>query len=276
MEKINRIVHNIFNKIEDRHLESHLALLESRALSGLSFGISSFDKSIGGIPHGGVTFILGPADSGKTLLLLHILTHSVINQKKTALLFSCATRASILGERMLCSVGNFDLDRTIKGRFPNKIWPDISSTCMRLSETSLFLEDNDGHGFTPVMIEERIENLRTELAAKKQKLDLIFIDGFEQLEEGESLNNSEYVSRLRAIAIKHNMAIILSSRIGRVCRNVHKKKHCTRAELSESHATVYLAWIQHEPVLHASLYYGNYSSCGVLSVPFDPKTGRIL
>jgi len=271
---------------EASDLQEHMAkqfrsiskrLNKSHAACELSFGISEFDERTGGVRIDGLTMIYGMADSGKTLLLVYLLNRFAVAAKKPSLLVSCAVPAQTIIERMVCAWGDLDSNKVLKGRFRRQLWPDIGSACARVAEARLITEDNDSKPVSLSLIEDRIEQLRDELSAEGKKLEMVFIDGFDQLADVKPLNNWDYqMTRLHSLAKRHKLAVVLT------CRRAHPNaKHATIEPKYDQSSDLYAEYKQHFAYIflrriRAKALLKNRCRVRSSGVPFNPLSGRII
>jgi recombination protein RecA len=104
----------------DGRISTPFTDLDGRVCETVSTGIATLDAKIGGLPRGAVTEIFGPASSGKTSILLSILTGSTAREEVCALVDGCdafspeSGRDAGIDLRRLLWVRCHNLDQTLK------------------------------------------------------------------------------------------------------------------------------------------------------------------
>lgn len=253
MQPVSQHIQNIFTNIETRQQKALKKLLRSRARCDIRVGIASLNSTVGGLPRNAITMISGPEYSGKTFLLAYMLKTSTLDHKCPSIIFSAALPSRRFAELLLGFCGEFKLERLIRGRYPERDVRYVLARLRRVSRAPVYMEDNGGAGISLELIEARL----AEVSAKGTKLEFVFIDGFERM-VGD--NKIDILNALDAMAVKHNLTIIITCRTDR-----HTPQKYAPVDIDYSSfrfyrrgARICLRTILDKPELRGTVSRGNY------------------
>lgn len=186
--------------------------MEERVLkqTGITTGIPTFDKSIGGLNLSDVFFIGARPACGKTMLALEMALHMAIKQKLNVLFFSLEMPAGALYMRIVAKIlqiSTVELKRKIMNR-------EIDYSLI-VDKISKYLKIVDTPSLTMDQIEERIKIANT-IGLFDGAVNVVFID-YIQLISGmsEFADFEKNITGLNPIARRNNVLVVPLTQMNR-------------------------------------------------------------
>jgi replicative DNA helicase len=140
-------------------------------ISGFSSGFDELDQATSGFQQGNVTCFVG---SSATSLVLNVVAHIVVKLKRAVGLFSLATPAANMVQRLLCCKAGVSLKEIRLGRLRESDFPALCAAASKLAETHLYVDDTSA--LTLAQLESRIRRL-----SETRSVEVVIIDRAELL-----------------------------------------------------------------------------------------------
>ncbi|MEK7805219.1 MAG: replicative DNA helicase, partial [Planctomycetota bacterium] len=131
--KLNEILKETFSRIENLHDR------QSR-LTGLSAGFYDLDDITCGLQPSELIIVAARPSMGKTSIVLNIVEHVGVVEKKPVVIFSLEMSAQQVAQNMLCSHARIDAHKLRMGFLDDKQWSDLSYGLGSLSEAPIFID----------------------------------------------------------------------------------------------------------------------------------------
>lgn len=207
----------------EKSLEEVIARLElihkdSTALQGLPTGFFGLDDITNGLQKSDLIFIAARPGIGKTSLAMNIATHVATEKKAKVAVFSLEMPKVQLTQRMLCSLANVDMARSLKGELKTSDWAKLWTATKKLKSASIFIDDSSLN--TPAAILSKCRKIKRE-----KGLDMIVIDylqlmsGDNKRVENRQQEISEISRKLKILAKEMNVPVIVLSQLSRAVEN---------------------------------------------------------
>jgi replicative DNA helicase len=193
------------------HIESIDARYHGAEPEAISTGLVDLDKRLnGGLRRGNLIILAARPKMGKTALALNIANH--VATTGTAGVLSMEMTLRELHDRNIASIGGIHLDHLIDPKqLTNEDWPRLTHAVQRISNMSLFLDDQPGLTLMDV-------RTKAKFIKRRMGLDLLVVD-YLQLMSGEGDNRNaqiEGITRgLKNLAKELDVPIILLSQLNR-------------------------------------------------------------
>lgn len=211
-------------------LQAHLERLERRealdgALDGLSTGIASLDKKIGGLKGGGLYIIAGRPKMGKTTMAMNWADDQVTRQEKQALTFSLEMTQEQLIDKSLASLGGIPLSALKDGSALRDYPKQLVDTMAKIDRSGSTLYDRKC---------ATINRIRS--VARRHKtmhgLDIIYVDHIGLVDVEDSRANpvqriSEITRSLKLLAQELGVPVVALSQLSRALEQRPDKRPIT-------------------------------------------------
>lgn len=203
--KLNEILKETFSRIENLHDR------QSR-LTGLSAGFYDLDDITCGLQPSELIIVAARPSMGKTSLVLNIVEHIGVVEKKPAVVFSLEMSAQQVAQNMLCSHARIDAHKLRMGFLDDKQWSDLSYGLGSLSEAPIFIDDTPG--LTVLEVRAKARRLKAQYDIQFVAVDYL------QLMEGSRAENRQQeisiISRgLKSLARELKIPVIAVSQLNR-------------------------------------------------------------
>lgn len=178
------------------------------AITGLRTGFADIDKYIDGMHPGNLIVPAALPSVGKTSLLMNIVEHVVLNEKKAAAVFTLEMSAKELVDRFLSSNARVSL----RGRLFENDFPKLTGAAGRISNSSLHIIDDC----------ETVEEIRAEARRLKQQhnIELVGVDYIQRVSTRSAKRDStreqeiSIISKtLKAMAKELGLPVIAPSQL---------------------------------------------------------------
>ena len=205
-------------------LERIDALRNSEALIlGLSTGFKSIDKMTSGLQPGELVVVSARPAMGKTAFMMNIVEHAVMEEGKTALVFSLEMSAETLTQRILASMTQIDLTKIRKGILEDADWLQLVSAASLLEKKPLLIDD------AKLLTLDEIRDRTLQVAMEYGPIDLIVVDHLHLIQtsgkQGRHSTRAAKISHsLKAIARDFHCPLIVGSQITHTMENREDKR----------------------------------------------------
>ena len=203
--KLNEILKETFSRIENLHDR------QSR-LTGLSSGYYDLDDKTCGLQPSELIIFAARPSMGKTSLVLNIVEHVGVVEKKPVVIFSLEMSAQQVAQNMLCSHARIDAHKLRMGFLDDKQWSDLSYGLGSLSEAPIFIDDTPS--LTVLELRAKARRLKTQ-----QDIQLIVVDYLQMMAPPRAENRQQEISiisrSLKALARELSIPVIVLSQLNR-------------------------------------------------------------
>ncbi|HHT9136852.1 MAG TPA: replicative DNA helicase [Candidatus Wunengus sp. YC60] len=203
--KLNEILKETFSRIENLHDR------QSR-LTGLSAGFYDLDDITCGLQPSELIIVAARPSMGKTSLVLNIVEHVGVVEKKPAVVFSLEMSAQQVAQNMLCSHARIDAHKLRMGFLDDKQWSDLSYGLGSLSEAPIFIDDTPG--LTVLEVRAKARRLKAQY-----DIQFVAVDYLQLMESSRAENRQQEISiisrGLKSLARELKIPVIAVSQLNR-------------------------------------------------------------
>ena len=203
--KLNEILKETFSRIENLHDR------QSR-LTGLSAGFYDLDDITCGLQPSELIIVAARPSMGKTSLVLNVVEHVGVVEKKPVVIFSLEMSAQQVAQNMLCSHARIDAHKLRMGFLDDKQWSDLSYGLGSLSEAPIFIDDTPG--LTVLEVRAKARRLKAQY-----DIQLVAVDYLQLMESSREENRQQEISvisrRLKSLARELKIPVIAVSQLNR-------------------------------------------------------------
>jgi len=203
--KLNEILKETFSRIENLHDR------QSR-LTGLSAGFYDLDDITCGLQPSELIIVAARPSMGKTSLVLNVVEHVGVVEKKPVVIFSLEMSAQQVAQNMLCSHARIDAHKLRMGFLDDKQWSDLSYGLGSLSEAPIFIDDTPG--LTVLEMRAKARRLKAQY-----DIQLVAVDYLQLMESSRAENRQQEISiisrRLKSLARELKIPVIAVSQLNR-------------------------------------------------------------
>ena len=203
--RLNEILKETFSRIENLHDR------QSR-LTGLSSGYYDLDDKTCGLQPSELIIVAARPSMGKTSLVLNIVEHVGVVEKKPVVIFSLEMSAQQVAQNMLCSHARIDAHKLRMGFLDDKQWSDLSYGLGSLSEAPIFIDDTPG--LTVLEVRAKARRLKAQY-----DIQLVAVDYLQLMESSRAENRQQEISvisrRLKSLARELKIPVIAVSQLNR-------------------------------------------------------------
>jgi replicative DNA helicase len=197
-------------------LESMEKLYETKgALTGISTGLTDFDRLTSGLHAGEMIVIAARPSMGKTALAMNIAEHVAINERLPVAVFSLEMSSQQLVQRLLCSRARVNLSKTRDGFLSQQDFPKLTHAAAKLAEAQIFIDDSAGLDI--LQLRAKARRLKSQ-----EKIRLIVVDYLQlvrslsrRAQDNRQLEISEISAGLKGLAKELNIPIIVVAQLNR-------------------------------------------------------------
>lgn len=248
--------------ILEQRIEEHMALVDNPELINEHKIMSWYwelDNMTWGFKSGDLVILAARPSMGKTAFALNLLLYAALRAKKSVAFFSLEMGSEQIADRLLSNVAGVGLWHISRGTLTDSDFADIGDAMGKLSETSIFIDDQ-GAATIPTM-KSKLRKIKIE----RGSLDLVIVDYLQLMSwagskfAGNRVQEISEISRgLKELARELKIPIIALSQLSRnVESRVDKKPQLS--DLRESGA------IEQDADMVVMLYRDEY---------YDPDTDR--
>lgn len=189
----------------------------SSAISGLSTGFIALDNLTCGLQRGELIVVAGRPGLGKTAFAMNLVENAGVSLNLPVAVFSIETKASVLTQRMVCSLGRISSQKMKSGRMEDNDWLHYTEAVKRMSKVPVFIDDTPN--LTVADIRERVLKL-FELTGG---MSLVVIDNLQLLKGSARFEESdnrpaemaEISHDLKRLARELDVPIVVVSQVNR-------------------------------------------------------------
>jgi len=165
------------------------------SITGLPTGFHQLDKMLSGLQPSDMIVLAARPSVGKTAFSLNVAAHAAIEQKKGVLLFTLEMSKEQFMYRLLCLVGQVDMNRIRDGYLAEAEIPKAQRAADLLMNASIYMDESVG--LTPLEMRARARRH----AAQHPDLGLVIIDYMQLMHvSGKSENRQTEIAEIsRAI-----------------------------------------------------------------------------
>lgn len=190
-------------------------------LRGISVGISSVDKMLGGLHSSDLIIVAARPSVGKSAFVFDLGRHVGVNEKKSVLIFSLEMPAIQVIERMLAQQAEIDLWNIRLGKLSDRDYKKFAEGMSQVSRSSIYVDDTAS---------VTLQNVRSKARKLKMEkgLDLIIIDYLQLMQTPGKSDNRAFeigeISRsLKILARELNIPIVVLSQLNRAVETRQEK-----------------------------------------------------
>lgn len=181
--------------------------------TGILTGFIDLDYQWGGLKQGDTYLIAARPAMGKTAFILNMILHMTIKDGEKVALFSLESSKEQLINRMWTMDAIVEGHRLRSGKLDEDEWRKIIESAERIANSNLVINDTCGLD---------IDDLDNELSTEAMSdVKVVFIDylqllNTEHVGDNRKLETYYICERIKQIAIKHNVAIVVLSQLSKV------------------------------------------------------------
>jgi len=187
-------------------------------LTGVQTGFSGLDRLTNGLHKGNLVILAARPSVGKTTFAMNIAENIVIKDPKAVVaVFALEMTKVELAQRMLCSVGNVNMDFALKGVLTEKD-PDAVARLWKASNLmnsrNIFIDESSLQ--TPQSVLNKCRRLKAQMG----RLDLVIVDHMQLMDtEGTKESRQQQITdisrRLKTAAKELDVPLIALSQLSR-------------------------------------------------------------
>lgn len=221
-------------------------------MQGISTGLSTVDRIIGGFHRSDLVIIGARPGMGKTSLIVNMARHMAVTARKKVAFFNLEMSRDQLAQRLLSFDAAIDISRLRQGGLTVEEWGRINTATTMLYEGELYIDETSAI---------TVQQIKSKL--RRNKPDIVFIDYLQLLQPtGRGKSRVEEVSAmtrdLKIMAKELNIPVIVCSQLSRAGQDRSNKSHMPQlSDLRESGSIEQDADIV--LLLHRPHYYANTS-----------------
>jgi replicative DNA helicase len=219
--KRNKKLKNI-NEIHYEILSRNINVLEKGIKSGVPSGFRLLDNVTNGWQPSDLIILAGRPSMGKTAAAISMIIHPAIEEKKPVAIFSLEMSNFQIGSRIQSYISGVNVSKIVKGQVNMDEIRQITSTCVSLEKSPLFIDD------TPNISLIELKSKARKLV-KDNGVQLIVIDYLQLMRSGMDVQNREQeiaeISKgLKSLAKELNIPVIALSQLSRGVESRSDKK----------------------------------------------------
>ncbi|MBR4867890.1 MAG: replicative DNA helicase [Clostridia bacterium] len=224
-----------------------------KEMQGISTGLSTVDRIIGGFHRSDLVIVGARPGMGKTSLILNIARYISVNLRKKVAFFNLEMSRDQLAQRMLSFDAAVDISRLREGGLTSEEWDRITTATSTLYESELYVDQTSN--ITVQQIQAKL---------RRNKPDIVFIDYLQLLQapaDKRGRSRVEEVSAmtrdLKIMAKELDIPVIVCSQLSRAGQQRGSSHVPQLSDLRESGSIEQDADIV--LLLHRPHYYENTS-----------------
>jgi replicative DNA helicase len=210
------------NEIHYEILSRNINVLEKGIKSGVPSGFRLLDNVTNGWQPSDLIILAGRPSMGKTAAAISMIIHPAIEEKKPVAIFSLEMSNFQIGSRIQSYISGVNVSKIVKGQVNMDEIRQITSTCVSLEKSPLFIDD------TPNISLIELKSKARKLV-KDKGVQLIVIDYLQLMRSGMDVQNREQeiaeISKgLKSLAKELNIPVIALSQLSRGVESRSDKK----------------------------------------------------
>lgn len=170
-----------------------------RYITGIASGIEKLDRFTNGMHPKQMTIIGGRPGQGKSALGAQIAREVAVEQDIGVLFFSLEMPREDIITRLVCGFSNVDAQKFARGQIGDDDFDRLMVEGSRVAMAPLWVDDNEGRGFTMSEIRGRAIR-RLAASAKDKPLGLIVVDYLQKVRHSGLDKNGKRIERREQIA----------------------------------------------------------------------------
>ncbi|MBW7865992.1 MAG: replicative DNA helicase [Candidatus Hydrogenedens sp.] len=206
-------IHPISRLVDDGVARIEKKIKDKTSINGVPTGFMELDKLLSGLQPSDMIVLAARPSVGKTAFALNIAANAATHEGKSVLIFSLEMAKEQLVQRLLCSVGQIDMNRLRDGFLAEAEFPKVQRAAGILAGAKIFIDESSG--LTPLELRSKARRLDTQ-----QKLDLIIIDYMQLMHvsgraESRQTEISAISRAIKGIARELHVPVITLSQLSR-------------------------------------------------------------
>ena len=181
--------------------------------SGIKTHFYELDETTNGLQKSDLIILAARPSMGKTAFALNIVSNVAIKSKVPVAVFSLEMSREQLGQRMICSEAEVDMQRVKNGNLQAKDFDKLANATAELSEAPIYIDDTGGCTLTDIRAKCR------RLAMMEPNLGLVVIDYLQLIASSSNNDRNQEISAisrgLKILARELNIPIIALSQLSR-------------------------------------------------------------
>ncbi|HNX46406.1 MAG TPA: replicative DNA helicase [Anaerolineaceae bacterium] len=198
----------------DRYLDRlSIVSKDPESVTGLTTGLKSVDKALGGLQKSDFVIVAGRPGMGKTGFLVGIAKHVGLSLMRNVAIFTLEMSAEQLLQRMLAQDTQIDSQRLRQAKFDDNEMYTVVHAISNISTSHIYIDDTPA--ITPMQMRAKCRRLQQE-----KTLDLVIVD-YLQLMSGDTRSENRvqevsYISRyLKVLARDLDVPVIAAAQLSR-------------------------------------------------------------
>ncbi len=209
-------------------------------INGLATGFPELDKMMSGLQKSDMIVLAARPSVGKTAFALNIAANAAIRDNKATLLFSLEMAKEQLVQRLLCLVGQVDMQKLRDGFMPHQEFAKVQGAAQFLSTAPIYIDETSG--LTPLEMRSKARG-----HAARHPLDLVVIDYMQLMHtSGKSENRQNEIAEIsraiKGLARELRVPVLTLSQLSREAekddRGMPKMSHLRESGAIEQDADV--------------------------------------
>jgi len=168
-------------------------------ITGIASGVEKLDRFTNGMHPKQLTIIGARPGQGKSALGAQIAREVAVEQGIGVLFFSAEMPREDIITRLVCGFSGVDAQQFARGQIDDSDYARLMTEGQRISLAPLWVDDNDGRGFTMSEIRGRAIR-RLAVSAKDKPLGLIVVDYLQKVRHSGLDKNGKRLERREQIA----------------------------------------------------------------------------
>ena len=183
---------------------------------GLSTGLVDLDRMTAGLQDSELIIVAGRPSMGKTALVMNMVEHVALKEKKTVAVFSMEMSGPQLAMRMIGSVGEVDQHQLRTATFREDDWPKLVDAVGKLNDGQIYIDDTAG--LNVLELRSRARRLHRQCGG----LSMVVIDYLQLMsgtgggrEENRATEIAEISRSLKSLAKELRVPVVALSQLNR-------------------------------------------------------------
>ena len=183
---------------------------------GLSTGLVDLDKMTAGLQDSELIIVAGRPSMGKTALVMNMVEHVALKEKKAVAVFSMEMSGPQLAMRMIGSVGEVDQHQLRTATFKEDDWPKLVDAVGKLNDGQIYIDDTAG--LNVLEVRSRARRLHRQCGG----LSMVVIDYLQLMsgtgggrEENRATEIAEISRSLKSLAKELRVPVVALSQLNR-------------------------------------------------------------
>ena len=214
LEKVGNYFQDVMNMFEKLQTDKTF-------LTGIKTGFTELDSMINGLHKGNLIILAARPSVGKTTFAMNIAENIAIKDPNAVIaVFALEMTKQELAQRMICSVGNVNMDLALKGKLDDdgKSFQKLWDTMRLMGGMNIFVDESSYQ--TPQTILSKCRRLKAQLG----RLDLVIVDHIQLMDsavhaESRQQQITDISRKLKMAAKELDVPLIALSQLSRQVTN---------------------------------------------------------